>query len=144
MGRLALVEGAQSVHVQQTGPGGHYRIEFLDEVPRDPRAEMLPLDGPMTWSGDWAAVPFGPRADGSVATHKVHVCSGTVVGGLPGGGKTAGLTALLSVLVSSPLFSSSCGTGEQGMTGAGWLRGLRCTTVMTRTLSESLSSWNPS
>lgn len=114
MGRLALVEGAQSVRVQQTGPGGHYRIEFLDEVPRDPRAEMLPLDGPMPWSGDWAAVPYGLRADGSVATHKVRECSGTVVGGLPGGGKTAGLTALLSVLVPSPAVQFLVWDGKGG------------------------------
>lgn len=114
MGRLALVEGAQSVRVEQTAAGGHYRIEFLDGVPRDPRAEMLPLDRPMLWSGDWAAVPYGLRADGAVATHKVRECSGTVVGGLPGGGKTAGLTALLSVLVPCPAVQFLVWDGKGG------------------------------
>lgn len=97
--RLAVIDGAQDVLVEQTNVGGHYRITFLSDARRDPRSEMAPLDRPLSWDGNWDAVPYGLRADGSLATHRVRECSGTVVGGLPGGGKTGGLTALLSVLV---------------------------------------------
>ncbi|MFC7456748.1 hypothetical protein ACFQS2_06100 [Brachybacterium sp. GCM10030267] len=97
--RLAVIDGAQDVQIEQTDVGGHYRITSLSDARRDPRAEMTPLEQPLSWDGDWDAVPYGLRADGSLATHRVRECSGTVVGGLPGGGKTGGLTALLSVLV---------------------------------------------
>lgn len=118
--RLALIDGAQDVCVEQTAVGGHFRITFLSEPRRDARADLAPLDRPLPWSGDWEAVPYGVRADGSLATHRVRECSGTVVGGLPGGGKTGGLTTLLSGLVSSPAVQFLVWDGKGGHDW-GWL-----------------------
>lgn len=118
--RLAVIDGAQDALIEQTGVGGHYRITFLSAIRRDPRAEMTPLEQPLQWSGDWDAVPYGLRADGSRATHRIRECSGTVVGGLPGGGKTGGLTALLSVLVPCPAVQFLVWDGKGGHDW-GWL-----------------------
>lgn len=64
----------------------------------DPLAQMAPLDQPVTVQ-DWKAVPVGMRQDGTEATLDLRECSGIVVGGLPGAGKSAALSSLLASLV---------------------------------------------
>ncbi|MGP5385583.1 hypothetical protein [Brachybacterium tyrofermentans] len=118
--RLAIVDGAQDVSVEQTAVGGHFRIDFLSDPRSDARAELTPLEQPMPWGGDWDAVPYGVRADGSLAVLRVRECSGTVVGGLPGGGKTGGLTTLLSALVPSEAVQFLVWDGKGGHDW-GWL-----------------------
>lgn len=112
--RLALVEGAQDFEIEQTAPGGHYRITFLDQHRIDPRENIATLEGPILWSGNWSTVPYGIRADGTTAVHCVRECSGTVVGGLPGSGKTSGLTTLLGTLVPSPAVQFLVWDGKGG------------------------------
>lgn len=70
--RLALIDGAQDVSVEQTAVGGHFQITFLSDPRSDARAELVPLERPFPWSGDWDAVPYGVRADGSLATHRLR------------------------------------------------------------------------
>lgn len=88
-----------SVNVGRSGSG----FVVVDVAVRDPLAVMEPLTAPLPWrDGEWDAVPYGYRADGSTATVDLRNRAGMVVGGMSGHGKTAGLSCLMASLVASP------------------------------------------
>lgn len=107
--RMAVVPAADC-KVTKRGTGT-YVVDFYDTERPDPLASLEPLARPLAWPGterpdgtiqeDWDRLPVAIREDGSTVTMKVRDCSGTVVGGLPGGGKTAGLTSMLATLAAS-------------------------------------------
>lgn len=109
---LANFVGAEQLDVETLAPNVG-ELTWWHKA-RDPLAALPELSAPMAWDGDWSAVPFGWRPTGEIATARVAETSGTVVGGLPGGGKTAGLTALLSTIVASPSVQFMVWDGKGG------------------------------
>lgn len=97
--RTATV-GAKSFKIERQGVDCYVIGLFPGDLP-DPLAALPELSAPLSWSGDFAKVPAAIREDGSTVALKLRDCSGTVVGGLPGAGKTSGLTCVLSSLVAS-------------------------------------------
>jgi DNA segregation ATPase FtsK/SpoIIIE-like protein len=110
--RLAVVPAAD-VSVVQEAPS-QYAVTFYADARPDARRELAPLGDVMAWDGDWDRLPIGVREDGSLATMRVANTSGTVVGGLPGGGKTAGLTAMLSAMGAHPAVQFLVWDGKGG------------------------------
>lgn len=106
--------GAASVEIQSAGIGEVNLWAFED----DPLAAMVE---PVEWDGDWKRLPVGRTRSGEVAYVRVAENSGTVVGGLPGGGKTAGLGSMLVPLVKHPATQFAIFDGKGGADWA-WLR----------------------
>ncbi|MFC6152035.1 hypothetical protein [Mumia xiangluensis] len=79
-----------------------------------PLRDMRPLVEPMPWTGDFAAVPYGYTIFGEPACLRLKEVSGTVVGGLPGSGKTAGLSLVLATLAQSPAVQFAIFDGKGG------------------------------
>lgn len=67
---------------------------------RDPMRDLVPLDAAPAWSGDWGALPLGTDEQGQTVTMPLANVSGTVVGGLPGGGKSASIATALAPLLA--------------------------------------------
>lgn len=73
-------------------------VVVLRVVHADPLAQVEALSRPLEFTGDWKHVPVGFKTSGEVATIKVENVSGTVIGGLPGSGKTASIMSTIAVL----------------------------------------------
>lgn len=106
--------GAASVEIQSAGIGEVHLWAFEN----DPLALLVE---PVEWDGDWKRLPAGRTRSGEVAYVRVAENSGTVVGGLPGGGKTAGLGAMLVPLVKNPAVQFAIFDGKGGADWS-WLR----------------------
>lgn len=125
---IATPAGISPANVEQAAPGiaHHYGATGWELGPCSEGVALLLLDGsdalahlpvltePLAWSGDWDALPYGVTREGSVATLKLRDLSGCVVGGLPGAGKTSGLTTLLSALVASDACQFAIFDGKGG------------------------------
>lgn len=87
------------IEVQAGSPDG---LVTLTARWRDPMRDLAPLTDAPAWSGDWAALPLGTAEDGSTVTMPLANVSGLVVGGLPGGGKSASIATALAPLLPRP------------------------------------------
>lgn len=77
---------------------GTYRIRFYASAKPDPLANLPALNDVPT-APNLETIPYGYEEEGNQGFFSLKDCSGVIVGGLPGGGKTAGLTALLAPTV---------------------------------------------
>ena len=71
-------------------------------VHTDPLAGLAALSEPLPFNGDWKRVPVGFKTSGEIATIKVDNCSGTLIGGLSGSGKTASIMSAVAGLALRP------------------------------------------
>lgn len=105
---------AASVEIESAGIGEVSLYAFAN----DPLAAVVE---PVEWDGDWRRLPVGRTRSGDVACVRVAENSGTVVGGLPGGGKTAGLGAMFAPLVKNASVQFAIFDGKGGADWS-WLR----------------------
>ena len=85
----------------EVAPGSPDGLVTLTARWRDPMRDLAPLDAAPAWDGDWNVLPLGTDEDGSTVTMPLANVSGTVVGGLPGGGKSASIATALAPLLAS-------------------------------------------
>lgn len=98
--RMAPSWAAVETVVTEPRPG-LLRVEWW-RVPRpDSLAAGVTLTTPLV-ADDFRSVPYGVGEDGLTRTLDLRNTSGAVVGGVPGGGKTAALTTLMAALVPRP------------------------------------------
>ena len=83
----------------EVAPGSPDGLVTLTARWRDPMRDLAPLDAAPAWDGDWTALPLGTAEDGSAVTMPLSNVSGLVVGGLPGGGKSASIATALAPLL---------------------------------------------
>lgn len=105
---------AASVEIESTGISEVSLYAFAT----DPLAEKVV---PVEWDGDWRRLPVGRTRSGEVVCVRVAENSGTVVGGLPGGGKTAGLGGMFLPLVKHESVQFAIFDGKGGADWS-WLR----------------------
>lgn len=89
-----------TVTVTETAPG-EYQIGWFKIAPADPLASALPLMFPHA-PESVHAVPYGTSQTGAQLVFDFDNKSGGVIGGVPGSGKSAGLTCMLAGMASLP------------------------------------------
>lgn len=93
---------AYMIEVEQDGEALAAGIVVLRVVHTDPLANLDALSQPLEFNGHWKHVPVGFKTSGDLATIRVHDTSGTVIGGLPGSGKTASIMSTIASLAQRP------------------------------------------
>ena len=81
---------------------------------RDPMRDLAPLTDAPAWDGDWDALPLGTDESGATVTMPLANVSGLVVGGLPGGGKSASIATALASLLASDAVQFAVFDGKGG------------------------------
>lgn len=102
-----------SVVFHQDALARQHRAVWMRIVLNDPLEISEPADTP--FSHNLSMVVLGKRQDGRTATLDITNNSGMVVGGVPGSGKSAGLTAMLYPLVYNENIEFSVVDGKGGM-----------------------------
>jgi hypothetical protein len=98
--RASAYMNAETVTVEETTPG-EYQIRWFKVAPADPLASTQPLTAAHA-PESVHAVTYGTFSNGKSCIFDFANKSGGVVGGVPGSGKSAGLTAMLAGMCSLP------------------------------------------
>lgn len=99
---IAYVAGARHVRVIPGDRPGRLKAEFRTDVPENALDLPREIDVLPALDVERMAVPWAYGEDGLPRDLVLKGTSGVVIGGVPGSGKTAGMTTALAPLAASP------------------------------------------